>query len=63
MIRAIEELRASAGLPAHHHALREEDYASLTTAAIEEGDGYFSPRLMTEAEVQAILRDITAEAS
>lgn len=59
MIRGIEDLRDSADVPARHSAIRAEDYPAIVRAAIEEGDGYFSPRLLAEAEVNAILQEIT----
>ncbi len=63
VIEAIETLRHAVGLPANSDAINVLDFGQLIEAAIEESDGYFSPRLLTEAEVETVLRSITAQGS
>jgi len=60
VIDAIEQLRHSVGLPGTSDAINVLDFGGLVEAAIAESDGYFSPRLVTEAEVETVLRKITA---
>jgi len=58
-IDAMEALRESVGLPASSDAIQSADHASIIARAIEEGDGYFSPRLLTESDVQGVLTAIS----
>ena len=58
-IDAMESLREGVGLPATSDAIDRADHGSIISRAIEEGDGYFSPRLLTEADVQQVLSAIT----
>lgn len=58
-IDAMEALRESVGLPARSDAIKTADHAAIIDRAIEEGDGYFSPRLLDEADVQQVLSAIT----
>lgn len=62
-IDAIEALRESVGLLATHPDIKVEDHAGIIEAAIDEGDGYFSPRLLTRLEVQGLLSKITVRAA
>ena len=55
----MEALRESVGLPARSDAIKTADHAAIIDRAIEEGDGYFSPRLLDEADVQQVLSAIT----
>lgn len=59
-IDAMESLRESVGLPGQSDKIRSADYAAITARAIEEGDGYFSPRLLTEGDITRVLEAITA---
>ncbi len=59
VVDAIETLRHSVGLPAASDAINVLDFGLIIEAAITESDGYFSPRLLTEAEVESVLRHIS----
>lgn len=58
MIEAIRKLRDDAGLPATDTRLVAADFDAIAEAAIAEGDGYFSPRLLTKKEVLGVLEAI-----
>jgi len=60
VIDAIESLRHAVGLPGTSDAINVLDFGQLIEAALTESDGYFSPRLVTEAEIESVLRKITA---
>lgn len=59
-IQAVRDLRTEVGIPDHSDKIRAEDYEDLCAAAIAEGDGYPSPRLLEHDATIAILNAITA---
>ena len=59
-IDAMESLRESVGLPGNSEAIKTSDYEKITERALEESDGYFSPRILTAADVEQVLKSITA---
>jgi len=59
-IDAMESLRESVGLPGNSEAIKVADHAKITARALDESDGYFSPRILTAADVEQVLRAITA---
>ena len=59
LIEAIERLSAESGLSPTHPAIQRSDFARITDMAITEGDGYFSPKLLTEEDVQVVLAAIS----
>ena len=59
-IDAMESLRESVGLPGNSDAIKVADYEKITERALEESDGYFSPRILTGSDVGQVLRAITA---
>jgi Alcohol dehydrogenase, class IV len=60
MIAAIRQLREDVGLPATDDRLQSADFDAIAEAALAEGDGYFSPRLLTKEEVLGLLQTIKA---
>ena len=59
-IDAMESLRESVDLPGNSEAIKVADHAKITARALDESDGYFSPRILTAADVEQVLRAITA---
>lgn len=59
LIEAIERLSAESGLSPTHPAIQRSDFGRITDMAITEGDGYFSPKLLTEEDVQVVLAAIS----
>lgn len=58
-IEAVDALRHDVGLPDRHSSIQMLDYSRIIEDALAEGDGYFSPRLLTEADVESVLRHIS----
>ena len=50
-IDAMESLRESVGLPGNSEAIKAADHGKITVLALDESDGYFSPRILTAADV------------
>lgn len=63
LIDAIEALRDDSGLPGTSADIKPEDFAGIRDAALAEADGYFSPRLLTEAEFDQVLARLTPTGS
>ena len=59
-IDAMESLRESVGLPGNSEAIKAADHGKITARALDESDGYFSPRILTAPDVEHVLRAITA---
>ena len=59
-IDAMESLRESVGLPGNSEAIKAADHGKITARALDESDGYFSPRILTAPDVEQVLRAITA---
>ena len=59
-IDAMEFLRESVGLPGNSEAIKAADHGKITARALDESDGYFSPRILTAPDVEQVLRAITA---
>lgn len=59
-IQAVRDLRTEVGIPDNSEKIRTEDHEDLCSAAIAEGDGYPSPRLLERDATIAILKAITA---
>ena len=59
-IDAMESLRESVGLPGNSEAIKAADYEKIIERALEESDGYFSPRILTAPDVEQVLKSITA---
>jgi alcohol dehydrogenase class IV len=59
VIDAIELLGVNANLPTTCDAITQSDYPRLISRAVEESDGYVSPRLLTEADVASVLDRIS----
>ena len=59
-ITAVEDLRHNAGLPAQHPAIERSDVDALVDAALLEGDGYFSPKLLMPEEFKRIIESLIA---
>jgi alcohol dehydrogenase class IV len=59
VIDAIELLGVNANLPTTCDAITKSDYPRLISRAVEESDGYVSPRLLTEADVASVLDRIS----
>ncbi|MDA8826074.1 iron-containing alcohol dehydrogenase [Luminiphilus sp.] len=59
-IDAMESLRESVGLPGNSEAIKTADYEKIIERALEESDGYFSPRILTAPDVEQVLKSITA---
>ena len=58
-IDAMESLRESVGLPGNSEAIKAADHGKITARALDESDGYFSPRILTAPDVEQVLRAIT----
>lgn len=59
-IDAVIALRDDVGIPPASEKIRAEDYDYLIDLAVNEGAGYFSPKLMDKGDVRSILEKITA---
>ena len=59
VIDAIELLGVNSSLPTTCDAISKEDYPLLISRAVEESDGYVSPRLLTEGDVASVLDRIS----
>ena len=57
-IEAVEALRADIGIPTTLDALRSADIPSIARAALAEGQGYPVPRYMTQAQCEALVRQL-----
>ncbi|MEK9807777.1 MAG: alcohol dehydrogenase, partial [Halieaceae bacterium] len=59
VIDAIELLGVKSNLPTTCDAINQKDYPLLISRAVEESDGYVSPRLLTEGDVASVLDRIS----
>jgi alcohol dehydrogenase class IV len=59
-IEAVSQLIANVGIAESDARIQPADWTSLTHAAMDESDGYVSPRLLTKAEILGVLEHITA---
>ena len=59
-IEAVSQLIADVGIAESDARIQPADWTSLTHAAMDESDGYVSPRLLTAGEILSILEQITA---
>lgn len=57
-VNAVEQLRHTSGLPAQHPAIVGADVNAIADAALLEGDGYFSPRLLMPEEFRRIIESL-----
>ena len=53
-------LRDAVGIPAASDKIKVQDYDYLVNLAVNEGAGYFSPKLLTRQGAREILGRITA---
>jgi alcohol dehydrogenase class IV len=59
-IEAVSQLITDVGIAASDARIQPADWTSLTHQAMDESDGYVSPRLLTKGEILDILEQITA---
>jgi len=57
-IKVVRDLRTEVGISDTSEKIKREDFGAITQLALAEGMGYFSPRLLDKASVQAILSNI-----
>ena len=59
-IEAVQDLIAKVGIAETDPRIQPDDWTVLAHAAMDESDGYVSPRLLTKAEIMDTLEQITA---
>ena len=59
-VEAVQDLIATIGIARTDPRIQPADWTVLTNAAMDESDGYMSPRLLTRAEIMDTLERITA---
>ena len=59
-IEAVEALIREVGIAATDERIQPADWGDITHAAMDESDGYLSPRLLEKSEILDILKRITA---
>ena len=59
-IEAVQDLIANVGIAETDPRIQPDDWTVLAHAAMDESDGYVSPRLLTKAEIMDTLEQITA---
>jgi alcohol dehydrogenase len=57
-VDAVQRLNDDLGIPRHLDALREQDIPSLAEAACAEANTYPVPRYMTQAQCEALIRQV-----
>ena len=58
-VESVTDLIRKVGIAETDPRIQSEDWETLAHAAMDESDGYVSPRLLTKAEMLGILRDIS----
>ena len=59
-VEAVQDLIAKVGIAGTDPRIQPDDWTVLAHAAMDESDGYVSPRLLTKAEIMDTLEQITA---
>lgn len=59
-VEAVQDLIAKVGIAETDPRIQPDDWTVLAHAAMDESDGYVSPRLLTKAEIMDTLEQITA---
>ena len=59
-VEAVQDLIAKVGIAKTDPRIQPDDWTVLADAAMDESDGYVSPRLLTKAEIMDTLEQITA---
>jgi alcohol dehydrogenase len=57
-VAAVQQLNDDLGIPRHLDALREQDIPALAEAACAEANTYPVPRYMTQAQCEALIRQV-----
>jgi alcohol dehydrogenase class IV len=58
-VEAVTDLIRNVGISETDPRIQSADWETLAHAAMDESDGYVSPRLLTKEEMLGILRDIS----
>ena len=59
-VDAVTDLIAKVGIAPADPRIQSADWTAVAHAAMDESDGYVSPRLLTKPEIMDILQQITA---